>query len=149
MLKPFAAGLVTFLALDLVWIGLVANRFYKQELAGIARMDGDNFAIRLGPVLVLYPLIILGLQLFVLPRAAAGQPWSAALWGGLFGFIGYGVYDLTNYATLTQVLAAHDGGRHVLGLRALGRDRGGNGGREQPRGALRSARTSHRLSRPG
>jgi uncharacterized membrane protein len=101
-LKPFAAGLVTFLALDLVWIGLVANRFYKQELAGIARMDGDNFAIRLGPVLVLYPLVILGLQVFVLPRAAAGQPWSAALWGGLFGFIGYGVYDLTNYATLTQ-----------------------------------------------
>ena len=69
---------MTFLALDLVWIGLVANQFYKRELAGIARMDGDNFAIRLGPVLVLYPLIILGLQLFVLPRAAAGQPLERA-----------------------------------------------------------------------
>ncbi len=102
LLKPFAAGLVTFLALDFLWIGILANQFYKQELAGIVRMDGDNLAIRFGPAMVLYPLIILGVQLFVLPRAAAGQPLSAALWGGLFGFISYGVYDLTNYATLTQ-----------------------------------------------
>lgn len=102
MLKPFLTGLVTLLALDLAWIGLVANQFYKQELAGLARMDGENFAIRLGPALVLYPLMILGLQIFVLPRVVAGQPLTAALWGGLFGLIGYGIYDLTNYATLAQ-----------------------------------------------
>ncbi|MBL8136840.1 MAG: DUF2177 family protein [Acidobacteria bacterium] len=102
ILKPFLTGLVTLLALDLAWIGLVANQFYKQELAGLARMDGENFAIRLGPALVLYPLMILGLQIFVLPRVVAGQPLTAALWGGLFGLIGYGIYDLTNYATLAQ-----------------------------------------------
>lgn len=100
--KTFGTGLATFLALDLVWIGLVANRFYKHELAAIARMDGDNFAIRVGPALVLYPLIIVGLQLFALPRAEPGVWWSAAVWGGVFGLIGYGVYDLTNYATLTH-----------------------------------------------
>lgn len=102
ILKPFAAGLVTFLALDLAWIGLVANQFYKQELAGLARMDGENFAIRLGPALLLYPMIIAGLQLFALPKAPAGDIGGAALWGGLFGVIAYGVYDLTNYATLTS-----------------------------------------------
>ena len=102
ILKPFLTGLVTLLALDLAWIGLVANQFYKRELAGLARMDGDNFAIRLGPALVLYPLMILGLQLFVLPRVEAGQPLAAAMWGGLFGLVGYGIYDLTNYATLAQ-----------------------------------------------
>lgn len=102
LLKPFGAGLVTFLALDLVWIGLIANQFYKRELAAIARMDGDNFAIRLGPALVLYPLIILGLQLFALPRATPGVLWTSAAWGGLFGLVGYGIYDLTNYATLTN-----------------------------------------------
>lgn len=101
MLKAFVAGLVTLLALDLVWIGVVANQFYKRELAGLARMDGDNFAIRLGPALVLYPLMILGLQVFVLPRAA-GQPLGAAAWGALFGLVGYGIYDLTNYATLAN-----------------------------------------------
>lgn len=102
LLKPFGAGLVTFLSLDLVWIGLVANQFYKRELAAIARMDGENFAIRVGPAMVLYPLIILGLLLFALPRAAGGPWWSAAAWGGLFGLVGYGIYDLTNYATLTH-----------------------------------------------
>ncbi len=100
--KTFGAGLVTFLALDLVWIGLIANQFYKRELAAIARLDGDNFAIRLGPALVLYPLIIVGLQVFALPRATAGVLWTSAAWGGLFGLIGYGIYDLTNYATLTN-----------------------------------------------
>ena len=101
-LKPFAAGLGTFLALDLIWIGFIANQFYKRELGAIARMDGDNFAIRLGPALVLYPLIILGLKVFALPRATAGALSTSAAWGGLFGFIGYGIYDLTNYATLTS-----------------------------------------------
>ena len=100
MLKPFVAGLVTFLALDLLWIGVVANGFYKRELAGLARMSGDAFDIRLAPALVLYPMIIIGLQLFALPRAAGGPLWQAAAWGGAFGLIGYGVYDLTNYATL-------------------------------------------------
>lgn len=99
-LRPFAVGLVTFLALDLVWIGVLANQFYKRELAGMLRMDGDNLAIRLGPALVLYPLIILGLQVFALPKATPGDLVAAAFWGGLFGFIGYGVYDLTNFATL-------------------------------------------------
>jgi uncharacterized membrane protein len=102
LVKPFAAGIVTFLALDLLWIGLLANQFYKRELAGLARMDGDNFAIRLGPALVLYPLIVVGLQLFALPRGAGGALWTSAAWGGLFGLVGYGVYDLTNYATLTN-----------------------------------------------
>lgn len=102
LFKPFATGLATFLALDLAWIGLVANQFYKRELAGLARMDGDSFAIRLGPALVLYPLIILGLQVFALPRGAGGPLWITTAWGGLFGLIGYGIYDLTNYATLAS-----------------------------------------------
>lgn len=100
LLRPFAVGLVTFLALDLVWIGVLANQFYKRELGGMLRMDGDNLAIRMGPALVLYPMIILGLQLFALPKAAPGDLLAAAFWGGLFGFIAYGVYDLTNFATL-------------------------------------------------
>jgi uncharacterized membrane protein len=98
--KSFATGLVTLLALDLAWIGVVANQFYKRELAGLARMDGDNFAIRLAPALVLYPLMILGLHVFALPRGAGAPLWVTAAWGGLFGLVGYGIYDLTNYATL-------------------------------------------------
>lgn len=101
-LKAYVAGLTALLALDLVWIGFVANAFYKRELAGLARMDGEAFAIRIAPALVLYPLMVLGLQLLALPRVDGGHLGSAALWGGFFGLVGYGIYDLTNYATLTQ-----------------------------------------------
>lgn len=102
ILKIFVTGLVTFLALDLAWIGVVANGFYKRELAGLARMDGEAFAIRLVPALLLYPLIIAGLQVLVLPRVTPAQPLSAAVWGGFYGLVGYGIYDLTNYATLAR-----------------------------------------------
>lgn len=57
MLRPFVVGLVTFLALDLLWIGVLANQFYKRELGGLLRLEGDQLAIRLGPTLVLYPMI--------------------------------------------------------------------------------------------
>jgi uncharacterized membrane protein len=99
-LKVFAAGLATFVAVDVLWIGVVANAFYKRELGTLARKAGDDFDPRLAPAALLYVLVVLGLLVFVLPRVRAGAPWEAALWGALFGVIGYGVYDLTNYATL-------------------------------------------------
>lgn len=34
-LEPFAAGLGTFLALDLVWIGLIGNQYYTLRLTAI------------------------------------------------------------------------------------------------------------------
>ena len=99
-LKVFAAGLVTFVAVDMVWIGVVANAFYKRELGTLARKAGDNFDPRIAPAALMYALVVLGLLVFVLPRVRVGAAWEAALWGALFGIIGYGVYDLTNYATL-------------------------------------------------
>jgi uncharacterized membrane protein len=99
-IKVFAAGLLTFVAVDMLWIGVVANAFYKRELGTLARKVGDSFDPRLAPAVLLYVLVVTGLLVFVLPRARAGAVWEAALWGALFGVIGYGVYDLTNYATM-------------------------------------------------
>lgn len=99
-LKVFIAGLVTFVVVDLVWIGGIANAFYKRELGTLARKVGDDFDPRLAPAALLYLLVITGLLVFVLPRVRGGAAWEAALWGALFGVIGYGVYDLTNYATM-------------------------------------------------
>jgi uncharacterized membrane protein len=99
-LKVFVAGLVTFVAVDVLWIGVVANGFYKRELGPLARRAGDDFDPRWAPAALLYLLVVVGLLVFVLPRARAGGVADAALWGGLFGIVLYGVYDLTNYATL-------------------------------------------------
>lgn len=99
-LKVFTAGFLTFIAVDIVWIGVVANGFYKRELGSLARKVGDNFDPRLAPAVLLYLLVVAGLLMFVLPRVRTGAIWEAALWGAAFGIIGYSVYDLTNYATL-------------------------------------------------
>jgi uncharacterized membrane protein len=99
-LKLLAVGVPVFVAVDLVWLGVVANRFYKQELGALARRAGENFDPRLAPAVVLYVLVVLGLIVFVLPRVQQGSLWDAARYGALFGFIGYGVYDLTSYAVI-------------------------------------------------
>jgi uncharacterized membrane protein len=51
--------------------------------------------------ILVWMLIVLGLILFVLPRIPrTGTGIEGVLWGGLFGLVVYGVYDLTNYALL-------------------------------------------------
>ncbi|MDP1569659.1 MAG: DUF2177 family protein [Vicinamibacterales bacterium] len=99
-LKLMAVGFPVFVVVDFVWIGLVANGFYKSELGALARRSGENFDPRLAPAAVLYALIVLGIAVFVLPRVQQGSLWDAARFGALFGFIGYGVYDLTSYAVI-------------------------------------------------
>ncbi|MEZ5287407.1 MAG: DUF2177 family protein [Vicinamibacterales bacterium] len=98
-LKQWAAGLAAFVVVDFVWIGLVANGFYRRALGPLLRMDGDRMDPRLLPAAVMYALVVAGLILFALPRGR-GTLADAAAWSALYGFIAYGVYDLTNYATL-------------------------------------------------
>ena len=100
-LKLLAVGVPVFILVDIVWIGMVANGFYKRELGSLARTTADgNFDVRLWPAAILYTLVVIGLIVFVLPRVQQGSLWDAARYGALFGFIGYGVYDLTSYAVM-------------------------------------------------
>jgi uncharacterized membrane protein len=99
-LKQWAVGVVAFIAIDFLWIGLVANGFYRREIGPLLRMQGDNLDPRLAPAFLLYALVVAGLILFALPRARTGSVTEAMAWSGLFGVIAYSVYDLTNYATM-------------------------------------------------
>jgi uncharacterized membrane protein len=99
-LKQWVVGLVAFVAVDFVWIGVVANGFYRRELGTLLRMRGDNLDPRLLPAFLLYALVVAGLILFALPRARPGSLLGAIGWSALFGLIAYSVYDLTNYATM-------------------------------------------------
>lgn len=100
MLKQLAAGLLTWLALDALWLGWLMNGFYKAQLGTLARRSGDSFAPIWPPAIILYVLVVVAIAVFVLPRAAGAPLWQAALWGAFFGVVAFGVYDLTNYATL-------------------------------------------------
>ena len=99
--KQWGVGLVVFILMDAVWLGLLANAFYKRELGPLLRQHSNgNLDPRILPAILLYALVVLGLALFALPRAGAGAVVDAALWCAVFGVIAYSVYDLTNYSTM-------------------------------------------------
>jgi uncharacterized membrane protein len=100
LLKQWAVGLAAFMVVDFLWIGVLANGFYRRELGPLLRTDGDRLDPRWVPALLLYAMVVAGLMLFALPRARSGALGETMMWSAIFGVIGYGVYDLTNYATM-------------------------------------------------
>lgn len=99
--KSYFLLLPIFAVIDLVYLGYVMRGFYDRELGELARRSGGAMAPRWAEALVVYLLIPAGIVLFVRPQlGAADSVWRALLWGGIYGFVVYGVYDFTNRATL-------------------------------------------------
>jgi len=95
-LKMYIVALLIFLAIDFLWLGLIARTFYQNQI-------GHLMAERVNWVaaIVFYLLFVVGLVYFVLaPSLEAESILRAFLVGGFFGFIAYATYDLTNLATL-------------------------------------------------
>ena len=101
MVLQIGAGLATWLVLDYLWLGLLMNGFYKAQLGTLARRSGDSFAPLWTPAILLYGLVVIAIAVFVVPRGA-GSLLHAAAYGAFFGLVAFGVYDLTNYATLDR-----------------------------------------------
>ena len=100
----YGATAVAMLALDLLWLGVIAKSFYREGI-GHLMADPPNLAAG-GAFYLLYPV---GVLLFAVAPAAlpgglaspAEVPWSRAVpAGALFGFFAYATYDLSNLATL-------------------------------------------------
>jgi uncharacterized membrane protein len=95
-LASYIAALITFIAADMVWLGIMASRFYKPAMGDIA-VAGVN----LPPAIVFYIIYPIGLVIFAIaPALKSGSLTTAAVYGALFGFFTYATYDLSNYATL-------------------------------------------------
>src|SRR5215218_9423117 len=41
-LKQWGVGMAAFIAIDFLWIGVVANGFYRRAIGPLLRMDGDR-----------------------------------------------------------------------------------------------------------
>lgn len=91
----YVAAALAFLALDALWLGVVAKNFYFSRLGDLMR-DKPDF----GVAALFYAIYIAGIVYFaILPSLAAG--WTrAALNGAILGLLAYATYDLTNLATL-------------------------------------------------
>lgn len=92
-LVAFGAGALAFLALDAVWLTLMAERLYRPAIGHLMRDGFDVVAAA-----VFYVLYLGGIVVFaVLPSQ---RTRTALLRGACFGLVAYATYDLTNQATL-------------------------------------------------
>ena len=95
-LATFIAVALVFSPLDMLWLGKLATDFYKQAL-GSMLLERP----RMIPAFLFYLSHVAGIAFFaVMPHLAGGSSLMAALYGAAFGFVVYGAYDATNYATL-------------------------------------------------
>jgi uncharacterized membrane protein len=95
-IKLYFITLAAFLAIDAVWLALVARTFYRKYLDWLMAANPNWIA-----ALAFYLLFVVGVLVFVVvPGVEDGSLRTTLLKGALFGLIAYGTYDLTNQATV-------------------------------------------------
>ena len=103
-LALYAITATVFLGLDMIGIRLIVRPVFDRH---VAHLLADP--IRLGPAALFYLAYVAGLLWFVsLPALREGLPLQALIGGMILGFLCYGTYEMTNYATL--VLLQHNSG---------------------------------------
>jgi len=94
--KLYAVAVVTFLVIDLIWLGVVARSFYQAQIGHLMRPNVNWTA-----AIVFYLIFVSGVVVLVVWPAIEQQSLrQAILLGALFGLVTYAAYDLTNLATL-------------------------------------------------
>ncbi|HEY1064160.1 MAG TPA: DUF2177 family protein [Candidatus Saccharimonadales bacterium] len=85
-----------FAAVDAVWIGIVANKFYKSKMSSLLR-EKPNFVA----AVIFYLVYIFGVVVLALEPALDKESAIQALGlGAVVGLTAYAAYDLTNASTL-------------------------------------------------
>jgi uncharacterized membrane protein len=96
MLKQFLVAFLTFLAIDGLWLTVVAKDFYAKHLGFIMTKTPNLTAALLFYVIYIFTMVVLVIS----PALQKGSLMTAILTGALFGLCAYATYDLTNLATL-------------------------------------------------
>jgi uncharacterized membrane protein len=96
LLVAWLVIVLVFIAIDAVWLGLVAKSFYQREL-GHLMLGRPKLQIAVIFYLV-YAIAILVLA--AMPAAREGSPGLGFILGAVLGFAAYGTYDITNLSTL-------------------------------------------------
>ena len=95
-LKLYLIALPIFFLVDMIWLGVIAKNFYKNQIGFLMKPDVNWTA-----AIIFYLLFLVGVVLFVIEPALEKKNLMFALSrGALFGLITYATYDLTNLATL-------------------------------------------------
>ncbi|MDT8402192.1 MAG: DUF2177 family protein [Bacteroidales bacterium] len=96
VLIAYVLTFIVFLAIDMIWLGLVARDLYRKYL-GDFLSDKVNWTA----AFIFYLVFVIGISIFAIyPAVNKDSVSNAILLGALFGFFTYATYDLTNLATL-------------------------------------------------
>lgn len=98
----FIVSTVLFTLIDLVWLGFVARGIYQTQMGHLMRMANGALSPNIPAALLTWAVIVLGQLIFVFPLVQHSNIVTAFFWGGLYGAILYGTYDLTNLAVLAR-----------------------------------------------
>lgn len=98
LLSSYAIATVFFFAIDMLWLGVIAKKLYREKL-GFILSDEVNWTA----ALVFYFIYIAGILFFAVYPALRDFSWQTALLNGaVLGFLCYATYDLTNMATIAK-----------------------------------------------
>jgi uncharacterized membrane protein len=96
ILIAYLATLIPLTALDMLWILVVAKKFYASQMGFLF-----SKSLNLVPVAFFYPIYALGVLMLAVFPAVTSASGVEALWrGALLGLVAYGAYDLTNQTTI-------------------------------------------------
>ncbi len=92
----YVASLLTFLLVDAIWLGLIAKRFYAEQLGGLMRTD-----VFWPPAALFYLFYALAIVILAIrPSDTSQTVGSVFVLGMVVGLVAYGTYNATNLATL-------------------------------------------------
>ncbi len=98
-LYSYLAVAIVMIALDVLWLGVIAKSFYAR---GIGHLMADKPNIIAATSF--YLMFAIGVVFFAIAPNANDAEWSGwrqtLIAAALFGFFAYATYDLTNLATL-------------------------------------------------
>jgi uncharacterized membrane protein len=92
----YLLSFVVFLAVDMLWLGVIAKNLYQKYLG-----DFLSEKVNWTAAFIFYFIYVAGISIFAIyPAVNKGSVFNAVLMGALFGIFAYATYDLTNLATL-------------------------------------------------
>jgi uncharacterized membrane protein len=97
VIKNMLILMVCIVILDMIWLGYLAKPLYIKSLGSFMHFKDGEMEINYVAAALVYVCLSLGIILFVMPLAE-GVPLKAMMWGAIFGFLVYAIYDLTNLA---------------------------------------------------
>jgi uncharacterized membrane protein len=95
-MRTYGVAAVALLALDLLWLGVIAPPLYQRTIGPLLRPQPDLLAAAL-----FYAVYLMGVNELVIHTLPATAPLRrVAARGALLGFVAYATFDLTALAVL-------------------------------------------------